>query len=109
MTDMGADQKIGRRAVYVCDPPPLSSLAALQILRSRLRRKLEATPPPSRFLRSVARCATRSVCIVSPGDSAKAILDLPIAALRLPKDMIDAFASLTLSEWANWSQNRGRR
>ncbi len=41
-----------------------------------------------------ARCAARPVCVVSPGESAKAVLDLPIAVLRLPKDMIDALRVL---------------
>jgi protein ImuB len=41
-----------------------------------------------------ARCAARPVIVVPPGESAKAILDLPIAILRLPKDMIDALRVL---------------
>ena len=41
-----------------------------------------------------ARCAARPVCVVPPAESAKAILDLPIAVLRLPKDMIDALRVL---------------
>jgi hypothetical protein len=41
-----------------------------------------------------ARCAARSVCIVRPGESAKAILDLPIAVRCLPKDMIGALRVL---------------
>jgi protein ImuB len=42
----------------------------------------------------IARCAARPVIVVPPGESAKAIVDLPIAALRLPKDMIDALRVL---------------
>ena len=41
-----------------------------------------------------ARCAARPVCVVPPGESAKTVLDLPIAALRLPEDMIDALRVL---------------
>jgi protein ImuB len=41
-----------------------------------------------------ARCAARSVIVVPRGESAKAILDLPISVLRLPKDMIDALRVL---------------
>jgi len=41
-----------------------------------------------------ARFVARPVIVVSPGESAKAILDLPIVALRLPKDMVDALRVL---------------
>jgi protein ImuB len=36
-----------------------------------------------------ARYAARPVIVVPPGESAKAVLDLPIAALRLPRDMVE--------------------
>ena len=35
-----------------------------------------------------ARCGARPTLVVPAGDSAKALLDLPIAALRLPKTMV---------------------
>jgi protein ImuB len=35
-----------------------------------------------------ARYGTRPVTVVPPGESAKAVLGLPIAALRLPRDMV---------------------
>ena len=41
-----------------------------------------------------ARCVARPVWVVPPGESAKAVLDLPIAVLRVPKDMIDALRVL---------------
>jgi protein ImuB len=41
-----------------------------------------------------ARCAARPVIVIQPGESAKAIVDLPIAALRLPRDMVDALRLL---------------
>ncbi len=36
-----------------------------------------------------ARHAARPVAIVPPGESAKAVLNLPIASLRLPRDMVE--------------------
>src|SRR5215831_5650122 len=36
-----------------------------------------------------ARYAARPVIVVPPGESAKAVLNLPIAALRLPRDMVE--------------------
>jgi protein ImuB len=41
-----------------------------------------------------ARYAARPVLIVPPGESATAILNLPIAALRLPKDMVESLRVL---------------
>jgi protein ImuB len=41
-----------------------------------------------------ARFVARPVIVVSAGESAKAILDLPIVALRLPRDMVDALRVL---------------
>src|SRR5258708_12376769 len=41
-----------------------------------------------------ARYAARPVVVVPPGESATAILDLPIAALRLPKDMVESLRVL---------------
>src|SRR5258708_15303883 len=41
-----------------------------------------------------ARYAARPVLVVPPGESATAILDLPIAALRLPKDMVESLRVL---------------
>jgi protein ImuB len=35
-----------------------------------------------------ARYAARPVIVIPPGESAKAVLDLPIAALRLPREMV---------------------
>ncbi len=35
-----------------------------------------------------ARYAARPITVVPPGESAKAVLDLPVAALRLPRDMV---------------------
>ena len=37
---------------------------------------------------AMARCGARPTLVVPAGDSAKAILDLPIAALRLPKTIV---------------------
>ncbi len=41
-----------------------------------------------------ARFAARPVIVVSPGESATAVLNLPIAALRLPKDMLESLRVL---------------
>jgi len=41
-----------------------------------------------------ARYAARPILVVPPGESATAILDLPIAALRLPKDMVESLRVL---------------
>ncbi len=41
-----------------------------------------------------ARTAARPMIVVPPGDSAKAFLDLPIAALRLPKDIVESLRVL---------------
>ena len=41
-----------------------------------------------------ARYAARPVLVVPPGESAKAVLDLPIAALRLPEDMVESLRVL---------------
>jgi protein ImuB len=38
---------------------------------------------------ALARYSARPVIVVPPGESSTAILDLPIAALRLPKDMVE--------------------
>jgi protein ImuB len=43
---------------------------------------------------ALARFAARPVIVVTQGESAKAILDLPIRALRLPKDMVDGLRVL---------------
>jgi protein ImuB len=40
------------------------------------------------------RYAARPVLVVPPGESAAAILDLPIAALRLPRDMVESLRVL---------------
>jgi protein ImuB len=41
-----------------------------------------------------ARYAAKPLVVVPPGESATAILDLPIAALRLPKDMVESLRVL---------------
>jgi protein ImuB len=41
-----------------------------------------------------ARYVARPVCIVPKGESATAVLNLPIAALRLPKDMLESLRVL---------------
>src|SRR5262249_35498262 len=41
-----------------------------------------------------ARTAARPVIVIPPGESAKAVLDLPIAALRLPRDMVESLRVL---------------
>ena len=41
-----------------------------------------------------ARYLTRPVIVMPPGESAKALLDLPIAALRLPLDMVESLRTL---------------
>ena len=41
-----------------------------------------------------ARYAARPILVVQPGESAKAVLDLPIAALRLPEDMVESLRAL---------------
>src|SRR5712671_1752121 len=41
-----------------------------------------------------ARYTARPILVVPPGESATAILDLPIAALRLPKDMVESLRVL---------------
>jgi protein ImuB len=41
-----------------------------------------------------ARYAARSLIVVPPGESASAIRDLPIAALRLPDDMVESLRVL---------------
>ncbi len=41
-----------------------------------------------------ARYAVRPIFVVPPGESATAILDLPIAALRLPRDMVESLRVL---------------
>jgi len=41
-----------------------------------------------------ARTAARPVLVVPPGESAKAVLDLPIAALRLPKEIVESLRVL---------------
>ncbi len=41
-----------------------------------------------------ARYGARTTLVVAPGDSAKTILDLPIAALRLPKTMVEDLSVL---------------
>jgi protein ImuB len=41
-----------------------------------------------------ARYVARSAIVVPAGESARAILDLPIAALRLPKDMVESLRVL---------------
>ncbi|MGO9233919.1 MAG: Y-family DNA polymerase [Methylocella sp.] len=43
---------------------------------------------------ALARFAARPTIVIPPGKSAKAILDLPIGALRLPKDMVDGLRVL---------------
>ena len=43
---------------------------------------------------ALARFAARPAIVIPPGKSAKAILDLPIGALRLPKDMVDGLRVL---------------
>jgi protein ImuB len=43
---------------------------------------------------ALARFAARPAIVIPPGESAKAILDLPIRALRLPKDMVDGLRVL---------------
>jgi len=41
-----------------------------------------------------ARFVARPSIVIAPGESAKSILDLPIAALRLPKDMVESLRVL---------------
>jgi len=41
-----------------------------------------------------ARYVARPALVIPPGESAKAILDLPIAALRLPRDMVEGLRVL---------------
>jgi protein ImuB len=41
-----------------------------------------------------ARFLARPVTVMPPGESAKALLDLPIAALRLPQDMVESLRTL---------------
>src|SRR5258708_339336 len=41
-----------------------------------------------------ARYTARLILVVPPGESAKAVLDLPIAALRLPKDIVESLRVL---------------
>jgi protein ImuB len=51
-----------------------------------------------------AHYAARPILVVPPGESATAILDLPIAALRLPKDMVESLRVLgfnSIGELAN--------
>ncbi|WP_174511303.1 DUF6504 family protein [Methylocella tundrae] len=43
---------------------------------------------------ALARFSARPILVVAPGESGKAILDLPIAALRLPKDIVDGLRVL---------------
>jgi protein ImuB len=43
---------------------------------------------------ALARYGPRPVIIVPPGESAKAVLDLPIAALRLPMEMVESLRVL---------------
>ena len=43
---------------------------------------------------ALARTAARPVVVVPPGESAKAVLGLPIAALRLPGDMVESLNGL---------------
>ncbi|VFU17780.1 protein imuB, putative damage-inducible mutagenesis protein (plasmid) [Methylocella tundrae] len=43
---------------------------------------------------ALARFSARPILVVAPGESARAILDLPIAALRLPKHIVDGLRVL---------------
>src|ERR1700688_1507278 len=45
---------------------------------------------------ALARYVARPVIVVPPGEGAKAVLRLPIAALRLPKDMVESLRVLGL-------------